>query len=148
LFGREHKNRVIELHRLFVEDSINGRLFPTGTESWFISRCIKRLKNDRSDLWGIITFADSTEGHNGVIYRATNAIYCGMTGKSTFYRDGCGRLRHPRQNGINISLSDAESLGWTPEKRHAKHRFVYLLYKNKPDKRRLEGLFLYNKEQK
>lgn len=140
IFGTEYKDCVTELHRLFVEDSYLGKLTPKGTESWFISRCLKLLKKDKPQIWAVITFADSTEGHTGVIYKATNAKFCGMTSKATFYLDKEGRLRHPRQNGVNISLDEAIIRGWKPVKRFAKSRYLYLLPDSKGHKKRLERL--------
>ena len=122
LFGEEHKTRVIELHRLHILD-----VTPTNTESWFISRCLKMLLQDKPQIRGVVSFSDMTEGHSGVVYKATNALRCGQTGKATFYVDKDGRLRHPRQNGINITTKMAEERGWTPVKRGAKNRYVYIL---------------------
>lgn len=122
VFGPEHKDRVTELHRLFVVDGT-----PKNTESWFISRGIKGLLQRKPDIRGVLSFADSTEGHTGVIYQASNALFCGTTGRSRFYRDGEGRLRHPRQNGVNISLEEAERRGWSPEMRDAKNRYLFLV---------------------
>lgn len=122
LFGEEHKHRVTELHRLFIIDGT-----PKNTESWFISRGIKGLLERRPGIRGVISFADSTEGHSGVIYQASNALFCGTTGRSRFYRDVEGRLRHPRQNGVNIPLEEAANRGWTPEMRDAKNRYVFLV---------------------
>jgi len=138
IFGEEYKSHVTELHRLFVEDSE-----VTNTESWFISRCLKQLKRDIPHIWAVVTFADSTEGHTGIIYKATNAIYCGMTSKATFYLDQDGRLRHPRQSGVNISTDEAITRGWCPVKRLSKHRFLYLLPDSKGHKKELERLCRY-----
>ena len=122
LFGEEYKNCVTELHRLHILD-----VTPKNTESWFISRCLKMLQRDKPQIHGVISFSDITEGHTGVIYQATNAFRCGQTGKATFYLDENGRLRHPRQNGINITLEMAEKSGWKPTKRGAKNRYIYIL---------------------
>ena len=140
VFGVEYKNHVTELHRLYVEDSYLGKVTPKGTESWFISRCLKHLKMDKPQIWAVITFADSTEGHTGTIYKATNARFCGMTSKATFYLDREGRLRHPRQNGVNITLDEAITRGWCPVKRFAKSRYLYLLPDSKGHKKKLERL--------
>jgi hypothetical protein len=103
VFGKEHKDSVTELHRLHILD-----VTPKNTESWFISRCLKLLKNDKPNIKAVITFSDSTEGHNGTIYKATNAYRIGQTGSATFFIDETGRLRHPRQNGVNISKEQSE----------------------------------------
>jgi hypothetical protein len=138
VFGEPYKDRVTELHRLFVEDSYKGLKTPTNTESWFISRCLKNLKRDKPQIWAVITFADSTEGHKGTIYKATNAKFCGMTSKATFYLDRKGSLRHPRQNGVNITVDEAITRGWCPVKRFSKARYLYLLPDNKGHKKKLE----------
>lgn len=139
VFGPEHKDAVTELHRLHVMDGT-----PKNTESFFISRCLKLLKQDKPIIKAVITFADTTEGHVGTVYRATNAYRIGKTGCSTFYLDKTGRLRHPRQNGVNVTKETAAENGWTPVKRCAKNRYLYLLYTSKSEKRKLLKMCKYD----
>jgi len=122
VWGPEHVNRVTELHRLVVLDEY-GR----NTESRFIAETLRQLRRERPDLWGVLSFADPTEGHVGVIYQATNALYTGRSARATFYRDRDGRLRHPRQNGVNISAKVAAARGWSVVKREGKHRYLFIL---------------------
>jgi len=138
IFGPDYKSHVTELHRLFVKDGT-----PKNTESWFIGKCLKLLKKEKPSIWAVITFADSTEGHKGVIYKATNAKFCGMTSKATFYLDREGRLRHPRQNGVNITTDEAITRGWCPVKRFSKYRYLYLLPDSKKHKKQLRELCRY-----
>lgn len=119
IFGSEYKSKVIELHRLHILD-----VTPKNTESWFISRCLDKLKEDKPEIECVVSFSDATEGHSGTIYRATNALYYGTSPQATFYIDGDGRLRHPRQCGVNITKKDALSRGWKPTKREGKFRFL------------------------
>jgi hypothetical protein len=70
IFGLELKDKVRELHRLAIIDDT-----PKNTESWFISRVLKKLREDRPDLWGIVSFADTTIKHNGTIYQAINLLF-------------------------------------------------------------------------
>lgn len=121
-FGVEHKDRVTELHRLVILDGT-----PTNTESWFIVRALRGLGERRPGIRAVLSFADGTEGHRGVIYQATNAIYTGTTGRARFWRDAEGRLRHPRQNGHNVTPDEAAARGWTAEMREAKHRYIYIV---------------------
>lgn len=130
IFGKDYKDNVIELHRLHILD-----ITPKNTESWFISRCLKLLIQDRPQTWAVISFSDTTQGHEGIIYKATNAYRCGSTGKSIFYLDNQNRLHHPRQNGKNISIKEAEIRGWKPVKRNVKNRYLYILGINKKEKR-------------
>jgi hypothetical protein len=122
IFGVDYKDSVTELHRLFIVDGT-----PKNTESWFVSRALHMLKQEKPHINAVVSFADGTQGHVGIIYQALNALYYGTSGKATFYRDDSGRLRHPRQNGINITKETAKILNWTAEKRDAKHRYIFLL---------------------
>lgn len=136
LFGKEHKDHVTELHRLVIVDDT-----PKNTESWFISRALKGLKTEKPNIWAVISFADSSEGHVGTIYQATNALYLGTTTNGArFYRDETGRLRHPRQNGHNVTLKEAIARGWTAERRGLKHRYVFLTADSKVQRKKLLAL--------
>jgi hypothetical protein len=132
VFGKEYKNSVVELHRLHILD-----VTPRNTESWFISRCLKKLKSDRPHTLAVLSFSDTTEGHTGVIYKATNAYRVGTTGRCVFYLDEMGRLRHPRQCGVNISKDKAKEMGWKPVMRDAKNRYLWLLGESKKQKKEL-----------
>ena len=143
VFGTEHKDRVTELHRLVVLPQDNR---PRNLTSWFVARALRLLLAYRPDLRAVISFADTTEGHYGGIYRSLNFIHCGMTGSSTFWRDQEGVLRHPRQNGRNISKEQAVKLGWTAVRRHSKHRFVLVIAETKREKRKWSKLMRYKKD--
>lgn len=62
-------NLVIELNRLWVCDTM-----PKNTESWFVSRALKRLPP-----FIVVSYADTAEGHSGFVYRALNFYYAGWT---------------------------------------------------------------------
>ena len=132
IFGDDRKNEVIELHRLHILD-----ITPHNTESWFISRCLKMLKQDKPQIKAVISFSDTTQGHNGTIYQASNFYFIGKTSPCTFYIDENNRLRHPRQNGVNITKDMAEQYGWTPVKRMSKNRYLIFLADSKVEKKRL-----------
>ena len=139
MFGMEYKTHVTELHRLHILDCT-----PKNTESWFIARCLKLLKRINPKIWSVLSFSDMTEGHSGVIYKATNAYRLGTTGKATFFMDTDGRLRHPRQCGVNITKEMAEERNWSPVKREAKNRFMWLLPDDKRHKKELKKLCKYD----
>lgn len=122
IFGEEYKNKVTELHRMAVADRA-----PKNAGSWFISRALKGLKSHKPKYWAVISFADTTEGHDGTVYQAANADYYGTTGTATFYRRPDGKLQHPRINGGNITKQEALDRGWELERRGAKHRYVFWL---------------------
>jgi hypothetical protein len=122
VFGAEAKNSVTDLHRLVLLDEV-----PHNSESWFIVRGLRALKEERPYYRAVLSFADATQGHVGTIYQATNAIYTGRSSRARFFLDADGRLRHPRQNGHNVTLTEAEAWGWRPVMREGKFRYVFLL---------------------
>ena len=137
VFGEEFKNNITELHRLVLFDEI-----PKNSESFFIRKSLKLLREYKPNIYGVLSFADSTENHRGTIYQASSALYTGRTSKSTFFLDDAGRLHHPRQNGVNISKDEAAKRGWKPVKREAKHRYLFILPKKTKRKKLLDKLKL------
>jgi hypothetical protein len=133
LWGIENKNHVTELHRLHILD-----VTPRNTESWFISRVLRQLKIDKPRIWGVLSFSDTTEGHEGTIYKATNAYRIGQTGKANFFLDETGRLRHPRQCGVNVTSELAKEWGWKKVSRCSKNRYLWLL----PDSRKHKKIMI------
>lgn len=72
VFGPEMKDAVIELHRLHIKD-----VTPKNAESWFISRCLKMLHADKPQIKAVISFSDTTQGHEGTITRLQISIMLG-----------------------------------------------------------------------
>jgi len=70
----EAPDKVLELRRLCLIDET-----PKNAESFFVSRTIKWLKGN-TDWEFILSYADMEQGHSGVIYRASNFEYLGVTG--------------------------------------------------------------------
>lgn len=60
---------VIELNRLWVHDDC-----PRNTESWFVARALALLPPRI-----VLSYADTSHGHVGYIYRALNFNYAGWT---------------------------------------------------------------------
>jgi hypothetical protein len=102
---------------------------PKNALSYFVTRALKELPLSKPLIRGVLSFADTTEGHVGAIYRATNWMYFGKTGKiRTFYKDPVtGRLHHPRICGVNITIQAALDRGWIPVKRGKKHKYFKLV---------------------
>lgn len=122
VFGPDHKSAVTELHRMHLKDP-----HPRNLTTWFLARALRGLVEYKPLIRGVLSYADATEGHEGTVYRAANALYCGTTKKARFWRDADGVLRHPRQCGVNISKEDAVERGWAAEMRGAKHRYLFLV---------------------
>ena len=130
-FKEEMKHHTTELHRLVTLDET-----PHNTESWFISRGLKRLKQHKPKYKAVISFADPMQGHEGTIYQASNAIYYGTTSSSLAFRKPDGTIRHKRSGGKNMLKADGIEQGLTPVRRDGKHRYLFLTpdpYESKAD---------------
>lgn len=63
-----------ELARLFIKDSM-----PRNTETFFISRSVEYIKRNRPEVKGLVSYADPSAGHAGIIYKAANWSSDGKT---------------------------------------------------------------------
>lgn len=130
VFGEADMHRVYDLQRLARRDDCPVSM------SQFMAATEAALLDYRPDTRALTAFADTTEGHTGGVYRASNWTECGGSASArTFYRDSSGRLRHRHQDGRNISPSEAISRGWTLESRCAKVRFVKVIGPDRRERR-------------
>ena len=74
-YNPDNPDRCRELRRLCCIDDT-----PTNTESYFIGKTLRWFRQN-SDVEVVVSFADLEQGHDGVIYRASNFHYLGQTGK-------------------------------------------------------------------
>ena len=71
----KNKEHLIELRRLCCIDNT-----PKNTESYFIGFTLRWLKKN-TEMKTVISYADETYNHSGVIYKASNFKHLGMTNK-------------------------------------------------------------------
>ena len=118
-FGLERNQQkgIYELSRLCIHPDIQKEEY--NITSWFVSRCIRRFKKD-ANVSAILSYADSTR-HNGIIYRACNFKYYGLTDpkKDFYYADG---TKHSRGS---VKGKEGE---WKDRTR--KHRYLMIFDKN------------------
>ena len=111
-FGLERNQQegLFELSRLCVDPEIQKEEY--NITSWFVSRCIKKFRKD-TNVRAILSYADSKH-HTGIIYRACNFQYYGLTNpkKDFYYADG---TKHSRGS---VKGSEGE---WRDRSR--KHRY-------------------------
>lgn len=118
----------VELTRLWCADS-----YPRNTESKLIAESLKLLP---PQIKLVLSFADESQGHIGVIYQATNWIYCGINAGGKMLRCEDGTIKHPRLLGIHRmrhpelrELNNQQLMnryGYTLVDGGRKHRYVYL----------------------
>jgi hypothetical protein len=130
--GEDEKSNVYELTRLWTEDNT-----PKNTESYLIGNTIKLLDKEI-----IVSFAEIQQGHLGIVYQATNFLYCGLSAK----------FKDPKVKGLehqhHATYANRMTMAQVREKygdenvyyvdRPRKHRYIYFNAK----KRRKKELIL------
>jgi len=113
---RDKQDGLYELSRLCIHPDIQKEEY--NITSWFVSKCIKRFKKD-ANVRAVLSYADSSR-HDGIIYRACNFKYYGLTDKKSdfYYADG---TKHSRGS---IKGADGE---W--RERTRKHRYLMIFDK-------------------
>ena len=117
--GEDESQNVYELNRLWVSDSV-----PKNGESFFISQSFKFLDKEI-----IVSFADTSQNHVGIVYQATNWIYTGMSAK---FKDPKVRgLEHMHHATYANRMTNKELIDKFGEDnvyfvdRPRKHRYIY-----------------------
>lgn len=112
--------RVLSLSRLAIVPAE-----PQNAASMLIGRSLKVIRAE--EKWkAVVTFADESEGHTGVIYRATGWRYVGKTKPTARWKDVNGR-QVSRLSTKTRTVTQMRALGLRVVGRYAKHKFVMLL---------------------
>jgi len=119
--GKENKDKVIELNRLCLQNNYKNEA------SILVSRSLKLLPKPKI----VVSYADTSQGHIGYIYQATNFIFTGTTKVRTDMAGKDGK--HSRHNFGNNQNRIYRS---------AKHRYIYIVG-NKKDKKNLKNRLNY-----
>jgi len=117
---RHEQEGIYELSRLCIHPDLQKEEY--NITSWFVSRCIKRFRKDANPR-AIISYADASK-HSGIIYRASNFSYRGMTDpKKDFWIE--------QSDGSFIKHSRGPTKGLKGEWRNRtrKHRFTMVFDK-------------------
>ena len=119
---KNNPSAVVELNRLWVDDAM-----PRNTESWFLSRALA-LMPPRI----VLSYADTSAGHMGYVYRAANFYYAGWTDmeRKTPRFDYVAPGKHSR---------DAFRNGFTDRVRRRPKVKYWTVTGNRRDARRLEA---------
>lgn len=145
----QYQDIIYELNRLCVNEGL-----PKNTLSWFVSQTLHLLPKPMC----IVSYADSSQGHHGYIYQATNWIYTGLSipfkdimvkgyeGKhSASINDLVGRSDknggHMQKKKLLIEKFGEENV-YTVE-RARKHRY-FMFIGNKTQIKKMKSLFNYD----
>lgn len=116
--GKDERMNVIELSRLWVDDSVvkNG-------ESYLIGNTIRKVDKEI-----IVSFADSKQGHIGIVYQATNWLYTGLSAKRTSWHVDGSPEKHGQTWANKYSSAEMRDKYGDRFKlvdRSRKHRYIY-----------------------
>ena len=113
--GPENKDLVLELNRLVLKDNKPNQA------SFLVANAIKKLPKPRV----IVSYADTAQGHSGIVYQACNFFFCGTTKERTDMAAEDGK--HPRHHA-GVSANRVF--------RSSKHRYVFF-HGSKKEKKHL-----------
>lgn len=120
--AESHRKVVVELTRLVLDGRLTKR---SGLASQLVGFALRSLPRPRI----VVSYADSAEGHVGIVYRATNFRYFGTSVSHDSLYDVPGEgLVHPRtlhHRGINDPTRWAKEHGYATVPPKPKHRYVY-----------------------
>lgn len=108
---------AVELSRLVRRPSFTLPL------SRFIALCLGWLKRN-TDLAYCLSYADSTAGHCGTVYQASNFIFVAESKGNTMWRDAAGKLVSGRSFD---QRSAGNKAGWERVRSGRKFLYVYPL---------------------
>lgn len=115
--GKPYAGYVYELNRLCVSEGLEKNVL-----SFFVGQSFKLITDDLI----VVSYADTSLGHHGYIYQATNWVY---TGLSAIRTDPKGR---PNQHSRHIKCE----AGLERVIRPRKHRYFYFIGKRAKEFRR------------
>ena len=129
--GVNNKHLVLELNRLVLKNNKKNEA------SMLVGQSFKLLPKPKI----IVSYADTSQGHTGFIYQATNFIYTGLSDKRTEWRM-INNNKHSKTICEQFTLTERKN---NPDKfylidRPRKHRYLYLIGSKKEKKNLIKQL--------
>jgi len=119
LCGREYEKEVLELNRLVINSGV-----PKNSASFLVANSMKMLPKQYKI---IVSYADTSVGHIGYVYQATNFLYTGLTIPMKEWRMK-GEKLHSQNVCKSKSLKERkEDDNFEQIQRPRKHRYIRFL---------------------
>ena len=130
--GDQYKDQVVELNRLCLLKGHDENL-----ASYFVAQTLRMLPKPLI----VVSYADSSMGHVGYVYQATNFLYTGLSAKRTEWREkdvSTGKLLNTHSRTVVGHYSHEKRVA-SPERfaqidRPRKHRYIYFIGSRKQKK--------------
>ena len=133
----KYTDTFLELNRLVVNDNLDKNVL-----SFFVSQSLALLPKPQV----IVSYADTSQGHHGYIYQATNWIYTGLSAKFTDY--AVKGLEHLHHSSIEDSVGRYDKDAKINKTELLKERYGDLLYKKERPRKHRYFYFLGNRKDK
>jgi len=120
---------VLELSRLAIHPNYQVK----NLASHLISRSINYIKKDKLDIKLLVSFADNTYNHSGVVYKASNWTLDGEVAPDYWYADDRGYMCHKKtlwNKASKNSLTESEYCSrhnYTKIYGDKKYRYIFKL---------------------
>jgi hypothetical protein len=142
--GDKHKTDILELNRLCLKDNMENEA------STLIGRSLKLLPKGKI----VVSFADTSQGHTGIVYQATNFSYRGLSAKRTDWKVRGKEHLHGQTiaDEFRGTKNRAEAMrqkygdDFYLEPRPRKHRYVFVTGKGK-EKRGIMKDIIYKEQE-
>jgi GNAT superfamily N-acetyltransferase len=114
---------LLELSRFCIDSKYQVK----NLGSWFLSRAIGYVKELVPSVKAIITWADTTMGHDGTLYKATGFTYDGSVPATYWYVDQTGHWFHKKSIWNQASRNKCSEASWVEKHNLIKIRGSKLL---------------------
>ena len=136
--GDRYKGEVIELNRLCLLDNQKNQA------SFLVGKSLTMLPKPKI----VVSYADISQGHTGIVYQATNFIYCGLSAKRTDWKVKGNEHLHGQTiadefRGVKNraqAMRDKYGDDFYLSPRSRKHRYVYFMGSKTQKKHYLKAL--------
>jgi hypothetical protein len=123
--GGRFKHQVIELNRLCLLDNKPNQA------SFLVSKSLSMIPKPKI----VVSYADISQGHTGIVYQAANFIYCGLSAKRTDWKVKGKEHLHGQTiadefRGVKNraqAMRDKYGDDFYLAERPRKHRYIYFL---------------------
>jgi hypothetical protein len=136
--GKEYSDKVLELNRLCLMENNKNE------SSFLVSHSIQLLFK----LTIVVSYADTSQGHVGYVYQATNFLYTGLSANRVDWTIKGMEHKHSKtiSDGMTLeSIKEKYGDDFYYTERSRKHRYIFF-HGSKTDKKIMRKLLKYNIE--
>ena len=136
--GKEYSDKVLELNRLCLMENNKNE------SSFLVSHSIQLLPKPTI----VVSYADTSQGHVGYVYQATNFLYTGLSANRVDWTIKGMEHKHSKtiSDGMTLeSIKEKYGDDFYYTERSRKHRYIFF-HGRKSDKKTMRKLLKYNIE--